>query len=241
MFETIAKLFYPFSLIVGVISGANYPTYLQLGAENMTFNYQGSSLNRPYDLLSVKNIGSQKVRIDVSSDVGWIFITREGYDNVHNIELDIQNTVSFALDIRTDLVNDGQHTGKIKVDAVYLQDKSILETKNVDIILNKNFIPTLTPGSTVELSPSVPPLTTAPLPSELSVPALTPTPLNTRIITSPITKTPSLTPAISVKATPLKLSTPKPEITPKPTALPSERGKGRSIWNFFRSLWGGIF
>ncbi len=243
MSTIVAKLLFPFSMILSLISGSIYPPYLQLGAESFTFDYKGSGLNRPYDLLSVKNIGPQKVRIDVSTDAGWIFITQEGYENVHTLELDVENTVNFVLDIRTDLVNDGQHTGKVTVDAVYLQDKSILDTKDVSVILNKNYIPTPTPTPTLIATET---------PTETPVATIVETPLATEHVSPAVsvtpTKAPSKTPVPTVRISPsptrkaesTKLVSPtvSPEAS-KQAGMPEEVKK--SMWQIITDWFSKIF
>ncbi len=234
MSEVVEKLLFPFSLILSLVSSTIYPPYIQLGAENLTFDYKTND-SRPLYFLNLKNIGAQKARFNISSDVDWIFITQEGLDNTKTIQLDVGSTVNFVLDIRTDLVNDGRYTAKITVDAIYLQDSTILETKDINIVLNKNFIPTPSPtggpSPTADLSPSVvPSITVSPFLSASVIPKLTPTPIRTKIA-----------PVASLQATPLKLITPKPEITPRPIASPTEESRAWGIWNFFRNIWDSIF
>ncbi|MEK7154177.1 MAG: hypothetical protein AAB792_01330 [Patescibacteria group bacterium] len=240
MSAIIAKLLFPFYLLLGLISSSIYPSYIQLGAESLTFNYKTGD-SRPTYFLSVKNIGPQKVRFDISSDVNWIFITQEGLDNVRTLELDVQNSVNFVLDIRTDLVGDGQHTGKITVDAVYLQDKSILETKEVAATLNKNFvpIPSASPAPSATGTPAETPAATATaIPSAVTQTSPTVSVLKTK------TPLPSarVSPSPSGKTEPVKLTS--PSISPSPEISRQAdfpAGKTKSIWQKIADWFSKVF
>lgn len=240
MSTLVAKLLFPFSMILALVSGVINPSYIQLGAESLVFDYKTGD-SRPLYFLNVKNIGQQKARFDITSNVDWIFMTQEGLDNTKSIQLDVENSVNFVLDIRTDLVANGQQLGEIIIDAVRLEDKTILETQKVSITLNKNFVPTPTPIPSISETPTDTPVSTA-----TEIPLIT-TQISPVVSVAP-TQTPSKTlmptvrvsPSASVKAEPIKLVSPSasPE-TGKQTEMPEETKK--SIWRIITGWLSKIF
>lgn len=209
MDSIFAKLIFFLASILGLVS---VPAYIQLSTTNIVFNYKTGE-NRPLYYLNVKNIGPQKERFDVSSNVPWIFFSREGYDSVTSLHLERESAVNFVLDIRPEMVPDGSHSGQIKVEAADVYDYSVIDTKTVKVTLNKNFVPTAVPPETI-----VPTLSIAPSPS----PSLAPT-----LLVSPIIISPTLTPI--PKSFRLPSSSPKkspssvisPTISPTPVVLPT--------------------
>ena len=250
MSNFISQLLFPFSMILGLISGIVYPPYIQLGAESLTFDYKTGDF-RPAYLLSVKNMGSQKARFDISSNVDWIFITQEGQDNVRSIQLDVQNTVNFVLDIRTDLVYDGQYSGELTVNAVENRDQSIIDTKKVSVTLNRNFVPapTVTPAlSAGEMPAETPVMTTTTTPSVSTVisstASVSPAPI------PPKTPAPSIrvSPSASVKAEPTKLVSPSdlPEAREQTDSTSSRQAvapekANKSVWQRIADWFSKIF
>src|SRR3989344_947217 len=111
MDSIFAKLVLSFASILGMVSA---PAYIQLNTASIVFDYKTGD-SRPLYYLSVKNIGSQRESFDVSANVPWIFISREGSDNVTSIHLEKEGAVNFVLDIRPEMVADGSHSGQITV------------------------------------------------------------------------------------------------------------------------------
>lgn len=213
MSPIFAKLTLFFASILGLVS---VPAYIQLSATNIVFNYKTGE-NRPLYYLNVKNIGPQKERFDVSSTVPWIFFSREGYDSVTSLNLEMESAVNFVLDIRPEMVTDGSHSGEIIVKAADIYDYSVIETKTVEITLNKNFVPTTVPSETI-----VPTLSIIPSPPPSLVPTLSVSP----IVSPTLTPTSSRLPLFSPKKpspsviSPTIFPTPKVPLTPSISAIP---------------------
>src|SRR3989344_527168 len=123
--QIFSKFVWPFALILGLVYN---PAYIQLGSENLIFDYETGD-NTPLYYLSIKNIGGQKARFDVSANVPWIFVNQEGYDNVKNIQLEREYTVNFVLNIRQEMVKNGKHFDEVTVEAINLGDQSVLDYK----------------------------------------------------------------------------------------------------------------
>ncbi|MBI2670146.1 MAG: hypothetical protein HYX20_03310 [Candidatus Yanofskybacteria bacterium] len=247
MSSIFAKLVLSFASILGLVSA---PTYIQLNTASIVFDYKTGE-SRPLYYLNVKNVGPQRERFDVSANVPWIFISREGYDNVASLHLESESAVNFTLDIRPEMVADGSHSGRISVKVADVYTYSVIETKTVEVTFNKNFVITISPspfvsptsvGTTPEVEPSVEvqpqaTLTPSSLPLFSSIPkkpspfvissATPPTP-TARITASPATSLPTQLRSV---------------ITPTPSISISLKPKAsraifpfRSFWQFLRNF-----
>lgn len=235
MDSIFAKLTLFFASILGLVST---PAYIQLNTASIVFTYKTGE-SRPLYYLNVKNIGPQKERFDVSANVPWVFISREGYDSATSLNLEREGAVNFALDIRPEMVVDGSHSGEIIVKAVDVYDYSVLETKTVEVTLNKNFIPT--PLATPTLSVSSIVLLTP-------TPTSTPTQLQSPIVTEQAPKiTPKTTPKVTIFPTPIIRITVSPTaspptrlrsvVTPMSSISASPQAKAGRVVSPFRSFW----
>ncbi|MBI2062804.1 MAG: hypothetical protein HYT61_01020 [Candidatus Yanofskybacteria bacterium] len=239
MDSIFAKLFLSFASILGVISA---PSYIQLSTASVVFDYQTGD-GRPLYYFNLKNIGSQKERFDVSVNVPWIFISREGYDNVTSLYLESEGAVNFTLDVRPEMVSDGSYIAEISIKAVDVYDYSVIETKTINVTFNKNFVATPVPSETVTPALSVTPallvspvvsLTPTTVPALSSSPLFSPTPK-----LSPSETSPKISP-ISTTSPPIQL---RSAVTPVPSPSASLQPKTSrailpfiSFWQFLRNL-----
>jgi len=202
------------SLILSFIIGASY---IQVGDSDLSFDYQDGDLIPIFYYLNIKNVGPQPARFDVSSTVPWIFVYREGLPGYTSLTLSESDVLNFVLEIHPEKAEEGSNLGQIIINAVNLSDYSIMETKKVNVVLNKNIqITTSSPAPTApeeELtktaSPSLPespkpkPFVELPMPEDI----ISPSPL-------PITQTPVISPA--VVHSPETVSEKKPVYSPSP-------------------------
>lgn len=237
----LTKIYLLFSLMLGVVIS---PSYIQVEAENLSFNFNTGGNYPIIKYLNVKNTGPQKARFDISSNVSWVDVFKEGDTGALSVELAEQVAVNFVLQINTQYVKDGVNNAEITLNAVDLtsQAQTILDTKKINVVLNKNVA-----------SPS-------PSPSTSAVPSTTVLLTNTPVATSTLTPTPTAIPAPvsstryipirtvkppatfvpSVSAAPARLrSVATPRSVPSVTAelqSPKKAIPLKSFWNFLRNL-----
>ena len=234
-----AKLTLSFASILGLVSA---PAYIQLNTASIVFDYKTGE-NRPLYYLNVKNIGPQKERFDVSANVPWIFISREGYDSVASLYLEKESAVNFTLDVRPEMVTDGSHSGQVTVQAVDVYDYSVIETKTVEVTFNKNFVPTPSATPTLSVSPVVLPTPAETTPEveplvevKPQQPQATPTPSRLPLFSS-IPKKPS---PLVIFPTIFPTPTGTPEVEPPVEVQPPEKLPSRTttilvdLWQFLK-------
>ena len=240
----LAKISILFSLMLGVVIG---PSYIQVETENLSFNFNTGENYPIIRYLNVKNIGTQKARFDISSNVSWADVFKEGDTGALSVELSEQAAVNFVLQINAQYAKDGVNNAEITLSAVSLtsQAQTVLDTKKIKVVLNKNVTSTILPTNT-----PVPALTPVSTPSSDSGQASSPqaTPASTtRPVPTPSARytpirTAKPTPAVptSISAPPAQLrsiATPRP--TPSVSAQPQSQKRTtlpRSFWHFFRNL-----
>lgn len=249
----LAKIYLLFSLMLGVIVG---PSYIQVEAENLSFNFNTGGSYPIIKYLNVKNVGLQKARFDISSNVFWADVFKEGDTGATSVELSEQVAVNFVLQINAQYVKDGINNAEITLNAVDLtsQAQTVLDTKKINVVLNKNVVspsPSPSPSSSV-VTATEPPvatsiITTTPIPQPspeatageaVSTAKTAPTPSPRQIPARAIKPMPTSAP--SVNGTPAQLRT---VVTPQPTTSISVKPQSpkkatllKSFWNFFRNL-----
>ncbi len=212
LFAEISVLF---SFILGFVNGFNY---IQVGPNSLSFDFKTGDNYPVVYHLNVKNIGPERARFDISSDTPWIFTYREGQPSAMSVDTTPGVAFNFVLEIRAEQAKDGVNESQVLINAVSLRDSSVVETKKISIVLNKN----VTPSSVSSPSPS-------PLATETPVYEATPIP----------TVQPSLTPIISPRAGGRSSTlTPSPTApTPTPSSEPAVRKSiFKPVWLFFRSI-----
>lgn len=234
-----AKIYLLLSLILSSISGTSY---IQLGATSLNFDYRTGD-SEPVYFLSVTNSGPQKARFDLSGDVAWITVYREGQPGVTSLEILQAGTVNLVIEIHPVQLADGSHQGRVLVKAFNpLGYEEQLDSKEVAITLNKNVVvASLTPPPSSAPSPSpsaeitpqvlVTPAKGTPQPAPIGPTSAVPTATRATGTTSP-----KATPG-KIKEPPLRFRTPGP--TPpsgKTPPLETTRPIFRSIWQFLRNL-----
>lgn len=237
----LTKVYLLFSFMLGVVIG---PSYIQIEAENLSFNFKSGGNYPIIKYLNVKNVGPQKARFDISSNVSWIDVFKEGDTGAVSVELAEQVAVNFVLQINAQQAKDGVNNAEITLNAVDLtsQAQTVFDTKKINVVLNKNVAsPSPSPStsavpSTTVLLTNAPVATLTLTPTPMAIPAPAP---STRYI--PIrTVKPSATFVPSVSATPARLrSVATPRSVPSVTIEPQSPKKAtplKSFWNFFKNL-----
>lgn len=237
-----AKISLLFAFVFGLLGIAG--DYVLVETNNPTFNFRTGDNEPIVYYLNVKNIGSLKARFDVTSNASWISIFREGQRGVNSLEIPPEYAVNFVLEINANQVTDGVHAAEVLVNAINLDDYSVLDFEKVNIILNKNLAPTSVPSSPSS-SPTL--LTLTPIPVTIQIkssasPVVTIKPGTTLKSTK--------APLISVSQRPLP-SKPILKSTPskapikfiKLNSIPTEQKESviKNIWQFFRGVLGSIF
>lgn len=154
MDSIFAKTILFFASILSVVSG---PNYIQLGADNLTFDFKTGENYPIYYFLNVQNTGPGTERFEISSNQSWVSARREGTD-FNFVELPPQAYINFVLEIRPERLADGVNKAKIDfkvldIDSLASQEL-VLDEAEVSIVLNKNIVSTSIPVSSPVLTPS---------------------------------------------------------------------------------------
>ncbi len=226
-FRTAPIIIILISLVFGNFSLAGdvpYVPYVQLGTSSIIYDFKtGVSAYPIYYYLSTKNIGPQKARFDIISDSPWIFVYREGEPGATSFQLYHESTINFVMEIRAEQPKDGVNRALVTVNAVSNQDYTVIDTKKVEVILNKNISsPSPSPSASpiVSSSPSVsqsptPTLSISISPSSTLPPTTSIKPPPTTIFKPAISNLPTKSQA------PKTLSAPKINMTPNLSLAPS--------------------
>lgn len=162
MDSIFAKFILLIASLFNVLGGISY---IQTSQDSLTFDFKTGDSYPIYHYLQTQNIGPYKVRFDISSDVSWIYVYREGQSQVTSLELPNQAVINFILEVHPENLSDGQHLAKVTVKAVNLSDYTVMDSEEIEVILNKNVVEE-TPLATPEPEASVSPITTpSPIPS----------------------------------------------------------------------------
>lgn len=221
-----------FILTVASIFALLNPSFIKISESELNFDFKTGNNFPIYYFLNFENVGNQKARFDISTNVDWLFVYREGLaqqTNFVSVELPQYSPINIILEIHPQRLKDGKHQAEIEVKAIQLQDYSTLDSKKILVFLNKNIEITPTPliSKSPEVTKTSPPIIT-PTPQPLLI---TPTPPSK--IPTPLEKTPSfITPSPEISP-PLK--TPSPEITPLPKKI-KPTSPFKSLINSLRNL-----
>ena len=207
MDSIFAKTILFLASLLTVLTGADY---VNISSNSLTYDFKTGGQTPIYYYLNTENTGIKKVRFDVTSLSNWVSVYKEG-DQASaktSLELAQYSPLNFVLEINPERLPDGVNKAKVTIDAVDLQDYSILESKEVNITVNKNFVSTpeiievsLEPN--LEASPlTTPSATVFPQP----VVSLTPVPVLTSILTPFKTISPSPKPVLTENPSPAPLS-----------------------------------
>ncbi|MBI2003699.1 MAG: hypothetical protein HYS78_01845 [Parcubacteria group bacterium] len=205
MFDSIfAKTILLLASLLTVLTGTDY---IKISSDSLTYDFKTNDRTPIYYFLNTENAGIKKVRFDVTSLSNWVSVYKEG-DQASaktSLELAQYSPLNFVLEIHPERLPDGVNKAKVTVEAVDLQDYSVLELKEVNIAVNKNFPPAADQPSAGKVSPS----------SE-------PTPEAGSLITVSPWPAASLSPALTPILTPLKAVSfsPKPVLTSSPSLIP---------------------
>ena len=204
--------------VLGILGGANY---IQITEAKLDFNFKTGNNFPIYYFLNVQNIGPGKARFDVSSNVNWLFVYREGQQqqtDFVSVELPQYIPINFVLEVHPERLNIGTHSAQITVKVVNLNDFTVLETKEIPVVLNKDTEAIPTPMLTL-------------LPTGIAeIPLISPT----------VTLTSS--PTAEEKLTPKPAGPTSPKISPRPRRGEAEGGptiapeKIRSVIRPFEQL-----
>lgn len=242
------------SLLSLLLSFAFGAVYIQVSDTDLSFDYKDGDIVPIFYYLNIKNIGPQPARFDVSSSVPWIFVYREGLPGQTSLTLSETDALNFVLEIHPEKAENGSNLGKIIINAVNLNDLTVMETKEVNVVLNKNI--QITTVSPEPLEPKESPSKTASISESIpeTSPALTKTPEPTVVSPPPQSaQTPIFSPIYRVpKQTWVPPKTPTPFLKGiKIKVAPAQKNKGvvktelkksrvikiiDSIVSFFRNL-----
>lgn len=186
--------------LLTVLTGVDY---IKISSDSLTYDFKTGGHTPIYYYLNTENTGIKKVRFDVTSLSNWVSIYKEG-DQASaktSLELAQYTPLNFVLEIHPERLEDGINKARVTVEAVDLQDYSILESKEVIITVNKNLMPA-TPAPEASLEP---------------------TPEVSSLITSSPRLTASPSPVLTSIPIPLKTisSSPKPILSQSPSLIPS--------------------
>ncbi len=198
--------------IYGVAAFAANPTYIQLGTNWVSYDFTTGVSTYPINYnLYTKNIGPQPARFDISSDTSWVFVYREGQTGNTSVQVANESALNFVIEIRAEQAKDGISQALVAVNAVNLQDSTVMDTQTVTVTLSKNVsspspspVPSSSPTPSVSVSPALTPRPTAtsqPSPTKIISPAVTSSPpkspLPKTAATPRVTKIPNQSPAPS--------------------------------------------
>lgn len=157
MDSIFAKTILLLASLLTVLTGADY---VKISSDSLTYDFKTGDQTPIYYYLNAENTGIKKVRFDVTSLSNWVSVYKEGDQPSAKISLELAQytPLNFVLEIHPERLPDGVNNAKVTIEAVDLQDFSILESKEVSIALNKNIvgIPAISP--LVEPSPETTPL-----------------------------------------------------------------------------------
>lgn len=152
MDSIFAKTILFFASILSIVSGSNY---IQLGADNLTFDFKTGENFPIYYFLNVQNAGPEKERFEISSNQSWVSVYREG-TNFTFVELPPQAYINFVLEIRPERLADGVNEVKINLRVLDIESLAsqelVLDKAEVLITLNKNIVPTESPETATQIS-----------------------------------------------------------------------------------------
>ena len=195
----LAKLSFAVSYILASLMGFDY---IGLPTTDLTFNYQTNQSPAIVYNLTLKNVGPQRAKFEISSDSLWLKASREGYDPNHKPEVEANGAINIFIEIDPRQLSDGTHKAKIKIVATkpLYTDSEIDDTEFVTVIVNKNLKSTPELSKSPEMSPATS-IKESPKQSILTTPVISASPAN-------IKKTKIPSEFLSPKAT--------PEISPTP-------------------------
>ena len=151
-----AKIIIFFASILTVSSGSNY---INLGADNLTFDFRTGGNYPIYHYLNVQNAGPGTERFEISSNQDWVFVYREG-TGYNFVELPRQAYINFVLEIHPERLADGANEAKVNLRVLDIESlvsqELILDEAEVLVTVNKNVVPTPSPTAAVTsiLSPT---------------------------------------------------------------------------------------
>lgn len=201
--------------ILTVLTG---PNYIKISSDSLTYDFKTGDHAPIYYFLNTENIGIKKVRFEVTSFSDWVSVSQEGGNTSvkTNIELVQYLPLNFVLEIHPERLSDGVNKGNIKVEAVDLGESTVLDSKEVNIIVNKNITETPTPFvivTPIEIQTETPvekteqiisqtPATTAPILTSAPSPLKSSSPLPSKLspvktISQTLFPSPSSEPALS--------------------------------------------
>jgi len=189
-----------------VLTGTDY---VKISSDSLTYDFKTNDRTPIYYFLNTENAGIKKVRFDVTSLSNWVSVSKEGDQPTAKTSLELAqySPLNFVLEIHPERLPDGANKAKVTVEAVDLQDYSILELKEVIITVNKNLkesLPILSPAPVqTEVVTPIPALTVSPAISP--APTFTVTPKPQIISPSPKIEAPAPSPKISPIAAPEKV------------------------------------
>ncbi len=205
MDSLFAKTILLIASLFTVLTGTDY---IKISSDSLTYDFKNGGQAPIYYYLNAENIGIKKVRFDVTSFSDWVSTYKEGDHPTAktSIELDQTAQLNFVLEIHPERLQDGVNKAKVTVEAVDLQDYSILELKEVSITVNKNFKPAPEISTTTTATPEISQLQTA---TPEPTPFLSPEPVLTA---KPLFKTVSPSPKSSQTKIPSPAFSPEPEV-----------------------------
>lgn len=183
--------------IFTVLTGAGY---VKISTDSLTYDFKTDDHAPIYYFLNTENVGIKKVRFDVTSQSDWVSVYKEGDQAATKTSLELAQytPLNFVLEIHPERLPDGVNTAKVLVEAVDLQDFSIIESKEINITVNKNL--NLSPEIRLQASPA-----------EIEVQKISPETNSLPKVTLTITPAASQTPSPLIKT-----SMPSPKIIPSP-------------------------
>lgn len=179
MDSLFAKLIVFISLLLGFVTGS---LYIDSSISSISLDYnEGDEYPVLYNL-DIENIGPERAKFDISSDVSWIFVYKD-YEPVRkSIDMSPGNVVRFIVEIHPEQAPDGVHEKSVTVIARHpLVTTELYETRVFEVNINKNVVAaTVSPELIEDPAPTEQPLSTIePTPTLLISKTPTPTPTPT--------------------------------------------------------------